>query len=335
MKIRHAIYTGAVALTALIGGCSTFYTMNEKDQAVITKFGKPQAIIVGSQIPGQPDENKVQELATKYPTLSVTSGAGLKVKMPLFDQINKFDDRVLEYDSDPADVVTKDKKHALIDTYARWRIEDPLKFMTTVRTESGAQSRLDDIIYSAVRDEVGQHELVEIVRTSKEPLESGEGQHYAAIKKGRQEMLKDITAQANKAAIEQYGIRIIDVRIKRADLPPENAEAVYKRMIAERTRISKKYISEGEEQATGIRASTDRTCMEITTTAHALAEDIRGQSDAQALKIYAAAYGQDPEFFRFWLTLENYRTAFSGGNKKLVVGTDSEFNRFLTTSRPK
>jgi membrane protease subunit HflC len=246
-----------------------------------------------------------------------------------------FQDRVLEYDSAPTDVVTKDKKHLVIDNYATWRIQNPLIFLQTVRTENGAQARLDDIIYSVIREHLGRNILVEIVRSSNDPIQTTEKHEFEPIEKGREAIMQEITFLANEKA-QEYGIVLLDVRIKRADLPEENAQHVYGRMRAERERIAKKYRSEGEEEARKVRAETDKQRKIILADAYKKAEKTKGDGDAKAIKIYAEAYSKDPEFFRLFRTLEAYPEVFGGTQKtRLIMTTDSEFNQYLKSPEEK
>ena len=234
-----------IVLVVVVLLSSSFFIVDETRQAVITFFGEPVTIILGSLSPEMKDdlEKAINEYEMEKNTkLKIKQGAGLYMKIPFLQKVILMEDRVLEYDSPPTDIVTKDKKHLLVDNFARWRIVNPLWFIQTVRTENGAQSRLDDIIYSVLREELAKSNLVEIVRT--EDIASLE-EH---ITTGREVIMTAVTKKADITA-RRYGIQLIDVRIKRADLPKENLNAVFNRMQAERERISKRYRSEGEEEA--------------------------------------------------------------------------------------
>ncbi|RMF55590.1 protease modulator HflC [Candidatus Woesearchaeota archaeon] len=330
-----------IGLAGLIGSCSSLYVVDETKQAVVTQFGRPVKMIVGSMRPGSEDSQAVEEMRERYSVVAdssatgsarqieITGGPGLYVKIPFIQSVKMFEDRILEYDSAPTDIVTKDKKHLVIDNYARWRIKDPLLFLQRVRTENGAQTRLDDIIYSVIREQLGRYDLVEIVRSTNNPIQTTETHEYETISVGRERIMEEITQVANQKANE-YGIEIIDVRIKRADLPEENAQHVYGRMRAERERIAKKYRSEGEEEARKIRAETDKEKRIILADAYQKAQGIRGEGDAEAIRVYAEAYSQDPEFFRMFRILEAYPEAFASGEKtRIVVTTDTDFNQYL------
>ena len=281
--MRSAIGLVVVIVVALFGANLVTFTVNEVEQVVVTQFGQPRDVI---------------------------TEPGLYFKLP--DPIQKvtvFDKRLLDYDSDADPIYTKDKKILLLDNYARWRIVDALQFMQALRTENEAQARLDDIIYSELRKELGQHELAEVIATNREAI------------------MDTVTVRAALAALV-YGIEIVDVRVKRADLPPENEAAVYNRMRAERAREAMAYRSEGEEQALKIRAETDLESASIRATAYETAQGTRGKGDAEALGIYAAAYRGAGDFYEFTRTLEAYESALD--EKTILVqpvGTD--FLRFL------
>jgi len=235
---------------------------------------------------------------------------GLHFKVPFLQSANKFEDRVLEYDAAAAPIITSDKKHLDIDNYARWRITDPLKFYKTVRNVDGAQEKLDDIVFSEIRAELARHTLTEIVSIN------------------REEILEKVHRQCAQKA-EEYGINVIDVRIKRADLPAEVAHSVYARMNAERQRIAKKYRSEGEEEAVKIRAATDKEKTILLAESYRKAEKLRGEGDGEAIRVYAEAFEKDPEFFAFVRTLEAYKKSLSSGTT-IVLPSDSEFFQFLS-----
>ena len=281
--MRSAIGLVVVIVVALFGANLVTFTVNEVEQVVVTQFGQPRDVI---------------------------TEPGLYFKLPdPIQKITVFDKRLLDYDSDADPIYTKDKKILLLDNYARWRIVDALLFMQALRTENEAQARLDDIIYSELRKELGQHELVEVIATNREAI------------------MDTVTVRAAAAALV-YGIEIVDVRVKRADLPPENEAAVYNRMRAERAREAKAYRSEGEEQALKIRAETDLESASIRATAYETAQGTRGKGDAEALGIYAAAYRGAEDFYEFTRTLEAYESALD--EKTILVqpvGTD--FLRFL------
>ncbi|MBT3232900.1 MAG: protease modulator HflC [Calditrichaeota bacterium] len=260
-----------------------FYTVDETKQAVVLQFGKP---------------------------VRTVTEAGLHVKMPWPVQtVIYFERRILDYDSAPTEILTEDKKNLDVDNFAKWRIIDPLKFLVTVQNENGAQARLDDIIYSELREALGQHELEEIVSTNRSEL-------------------MDMITSASDSTARDYGIEVIDVRIKRADLPEQNERSVYERMRAERKRIANRYRSEGEEEALKIRAVTDSLKVVIMAEAYKNSQITRGDADAKAIEIYANAFNQDPEFFEFIRTLEAYKSIIDS-NTVLVLPPDTELLKFL------
>ncbi len=272
-----------ILILALIGTSLVTFTVDERESIVITQMGKPVRTVV------EP---------------------GLHFKLPYpFQTAHVFEDRLLEYDSAPTEIITKDKKNLVVDNYASWRIVDPLKFMQTVGTEIGAQSRLDDIVYSELRVELGARDLHEIVAVS------------------RAEIMEIVTEKCYQKTLE-YGIEVADVRIKRADLPEENEKYVFDRMRAERTRIANQYRSEGNEEATKIKAETDRDRTLILAEAYRKAQEIRGEGDAEALKIYANAYQRDPYFYEFTRSLEAYEKSLSQ-KAVVILSTDSELFKFM------
>ncbi len=284
MKRGHVI--AIIVVLLLLIGRSFLFVVDEKTQVVITQFGKPV--------------RTVQE-------------PGLNFKLPYpIQQVNKYDDRLLEYDSAPTDIITKDKKNLVIDNYSRWRIAEPLKFLQAVRDENGAQSRLDDIVYSMLRVELGNYDLLDIVA------------------KEREEIMDTVTVMCNRRALE-YGIEVIDVRIKRGDLPEENEKAVFERMRAERLRIANQYRSEGEEEATKIRAQTDKEKVIILAQAYRAAQEIKGEGDARAAAIYADAFSRDPAFYQFVRTLEAYEKSIDEGTT-IVLSPEAEFFEYFWRS---
>jgi membrane protease subunit HflC len=234
---------------------------------------------------------------------------GLYVKVPFIQEVTYFDKRLLDYDSDPQDVITQDKKTLLLDNFAKWRITDPLKVYQNFQSQRGALQRLHDIIYSELRVELGRHDLLEIVAT------------------GRADLMKIVTQRANEKA-SAYGIEIQDVRIKRADLPEQNEKAVFARMQAERERQAKQYRAEGAEEAQKIRSEAEKDKEIILAQAYKESEELRGAGDAKAFKVYADAYRQDPRFFEFTRSMEAYKKTFKD-KSTIVMSPDSEFFRYL------
>ena len=242
------------------------------------------------------------------PVRSITE-PGLRWKVPFIQDVTYFDKRLLDYDSGAQDVITKDKKTLLIDNFAKWRITDPLKVYQAFQTQRSAYKRLDDIIYSELRVEVGRHDLSEIVS------------------KTRSDIMAIVTKRGNEKAAA-YGIEIVDVRIKRADLPEQNEKAVFARMQAEREREAKQYRAEGAEEAQKIRSEAEKDREILLAEAYKTAEELRGEGDAKAFKQYADAYRQDPKFFEFTRSMEAYKKTFNG-RSTLLLTPDSEFFKYL------
>ncbi len=236
--------------------------------------------------------------------------AGLHFKLPPpFHTIEYFEKRLLIYDTPPNIVVTQDKKNMVVDSYARWSITDPLLFRQTVRTEPAAQARLDDIIYSDLLKELGRHTLEEIVNTNRDTI------------------MINVALGANEKAVA-YGIAILDVRIKRTDLPKENEEAIYRRMRAERNRIANLYRGAGDREARTIRAGADKDVKAILAEAYKTSQIKRGEAESKAIDIYARAFNQDPNFFEFMRTMEMYKKTLDG-NTTIVLPPDNELFKYL------
>ena len=265
---------------------SFFFKVREDRQVVVTRFGKP---------------------------VRVLRDAGLNYRVPFVEQLTFFDRRLLEYDSNPTEIITQDKKSLVVDNFSRWRIIDPLQFLRTVRNETGAQARLDDIIYSELRQELGRKDLSDIVS------------------KDRAQLMAKVTKASDEKARE-YGIEIVDVRLKRADLPVENLKAIYGRMQAERQRIARQYRSEGKEQAQKIRAETNRERDVLLAEAYEKEQITKGEGDAKSIDLNAQAFGQDQEFYAFLKSLEVYRSSLKE-KTTLLLPAGSDFLRFLQGSR--
>jgi len=248
--------------------------------------------------------------------VNVVKDAGLHFKMP-WQSVTHFDRRLLVQDAPPNEVITMDKKTILVDAYTRWRITDPLKVYQVARNENGVAARMEDVIRSKIRNVLGRHTLLEIVS----------GGEDASL---RIKLMHAITNKADNN-VRNMGIRIADVRIKRADLPQENSDAVFKRMKAERQRIAKQYRSQGAEAATEIRAQADKERKIVLADAYKKSEIIRGKADANIARIYAHAYNKDPKFYAFTRSLQAYRDAIGKGTK-LVITPNSEFFHFFEHS---
>ena len=290
-------------------GSGALFIVDETKQAVITQFGKP----VGKPV----------------------SSSGLHFKSPFIQQAHYFEKRILNWDGDPNQIPTRDKKYIWVDTTARWKIIDALKFLQSVGNEMGAQSRLDDIINSATRDAVTNHLLVDAVRNSNRILESkelGEDAIFAdevleRIEVGRQQLTRAILEKA-KVLAPQYGIEIVDVRIKRVNYVEDVRNKVYDRMIAERKRAAEKYRSEGQGKSAEISGQVGKELKLITSEAYRQAQGLIGKADAEAISIYAQAYNQDPDFYSFLKTLETYQKTIDE-KSTIILTTDSDYYKYL------
>jgi modulator of FtsH protease HflC len=301
----------ALVLIVLIVLMGSTYVVNETQQVVLTQFGEP----VGNPV----------------------TSPGLHFKLPVIQKANYFDKRFLEWDSDPNQMPTKDKRFIWVDTYARWRISDPLLFFQRLRDERGAQSRLDDILDGETRNAVARHDLVEVVRSTNRKPETvlvdseEETAILQPIKTGRQEITKQILAKASERTAD-LGIELIDLRIKRINYVEEVQKDVFARMIAERKRVAERFRSQGEGQAARIRGERERELKRIQSEAYMKAQEVRGKADGQATAIYAEAYNKDPSFYAFVKSLETYEAA-ADDKTVLVLTTDSDLLKYLKTTR--
>jgi len=281
--MKSLIIFGIVVLAAIITYNLFTFTVDETRKAAVLRFGE---------------------------IIRLIEEPGLYFKVPILQKVTYLEDRVLNYDIQPRDVLTSDQKRLVIDNYAIWRVGDPQTFIeSTGASLRNAQSRIDDIVYSDLRNILAKNTLDEIVSEK------------------RLEYLQQV-AELSREKLLEFGIILIDVRIKRADLPSEIEQAVFSRMRSERERIAAQLRAEGEEQARQITSNADKDADIILAEARKTAEKVRGEGDAEALEIYADAYNQDPEFYRFWRTLESYRLALAD-NTRIILSTDSDYFEFL------
>jgi membrane protease subunit HflC len=297
--MKKAIF-GILLVLILFTASSSLFVIYEGEQAIVTRFGKP----VGE---------------VRY--------AGLNWKLPLIEEVFRFERRMLKWDGDPNQITTKEKKFIWVDVTARWKIVDPLKFYTTVATVSGAQSRLDDIIDSVVRDAVSGNYLVDLVRGSTYQGSDDVRTLAGETRRNRDEILGNILKKASVNTLE-YGIELVDVLIKRLNYVEKVRERVYERMVSERNKVAAEYRSEGEGIRAEILGEMGKELKRIESEAYRKAEEIKGQADAEAARIYAEAYGADPEFYSFYRTLEAMDKTIKS-NSKLVISTESDFYRYL------
>ena len=313
----------AILLALVIGTyvlISTIYTVSEVEQVIITQFGKP----VGAPV----------------------TSAGLKFRVPFVQDVNPIDKRVLEWDGNPSDMPTKDKLYISVDLFARWRITDPLQYFLRLRDERSAQSRLDDILGSETRNAVAKHELIEIIRTTRDrvPLRDAiltddekklDMGSLVPIHKGRKLVEKEIFAAAAQK-VRVFGIELLDIRFKRINYNQSVRPKIYERMISERRQIAERFLSEGNGEAARIRGNRVRDLNKIQSEAYRAVEEIRGVADAKATEIYAKAYNQSRqavEFYEFTRTMQAYRSVIAQ-NTTLILSTESDLFKFLKGMTP-
>jgi membrane protease subunit HflC len=307
VKIIIGIFVFLVIIVLL----NSFYVVSETNQVIITQFGEP----IGNAV-------------TK---------PGLHMKVPFIQKANYFEKRWLEWDGDPNEIPTKDKKYIWVDTYARWKISDPLVFFQRLRDERNAHSRIDDIIDGETRNAVANYDLIEIVRSSNREFEQTEEtailEIASAIPKivtGR-EKIAQIILEKSSEITPDFGVELRDVRIKRVNYVEEVQRKQFDRMISERQRIAAKYRSEGDGKSAEIRGEKERELKRITSEAYRTSQEIKGKADAEATKIYAQAYNLDPEFYQFMKTLETYIASLDK-ETWLLLSTDAEFLKYLKDS---
>ena len=316
-----SLSAAALAVLLLLVGSGAFYTVDPTEQVIITQFGKP----VGEPV----------------------TEPGLHFKVPFIQAVKRFDKRFLQWDGAPVGIPTKDKTYIHVDTFARWRIKDPLQFFLRLRDERSAQSRLEDILGSETRNAIAKHDLIEIIRTdkSREPLHddslksgptgSGSLGTMPPIKFGRVVIEQDIMKAAT-VKLAEFGIELLDLRIKRVNYNPDVLTRIYQRMISERLQIAQRFRSEGEGEAASIAGQRERDLNEIQSKAYREVQRIRGEADAKASEIYAKAYSQNPkaaEFYAFLKSMETYRLIFSR-DSMLVLSTDSDLFKLIKRIDP-
>ncbi len=312
MKQAGMVLLGVLLVAGVLAFSGAVYVVDETQQVVITQFGSPVD--------------------------SAVDTPGLHYKLPFIQRANFFNKRFLEWDGDSNQLPTRDKRFIHVDTYARWRITNPLLFFQRLRDERGAQSRLDDILDGETRNTIANHDLIEVVRSSNRDIAAGdelgaiaEGETVADIMAGRDALATEVLTAA-QTRTSDLGIEILDFRFKRINYVEEVRREVYNRMISERLRIAEQFRSEGAGEAARINGEKERELRTISSEAYRQAEEIMGNADASAADIYASAYNSDADFYRFLKTLEVYRETLRQ-NTMLLLGTDGEFLRFLESSR--
>jgi membrane protease subunit HflC len=297
---------------------SSFYTVSEVEQVIITQFGRP----VGPPV----------------------TTAGLKLKTPFIQDVNPIDKRILEWDGNPSDMPTKDKLYIAVDLFARWRINDPLQYFLRLRDERSAQSRLDDILGSETRNAVAKHELIEIIRTTKDRVPLRDAQLIDAesdvgalvpIHRGRKLVEQEIFAAASQK-VKVFGIELLDIRFRRINYNESVRPKIYDRMISERRQIAERFLSEGNGEAARIRGNRERDLNKIQSEAYRSVEEIRGVADAKATEIYASAYNRSAEavaFYEFTRTMQSYKSIIAD-NTTVILSTDSDLFKFFKNMSP-
>jgi membrane protease subunit HflC len=306
---RQLAALAAAALALLL--FSGIYTVSETEQAILVQFGRP----VGG----------------------VVDRPGLHVKVPFIQTVYRFDKRWLEYDGDPNEIPTRDKKYIWVDTYARWRIIDPLRFFQAVRDERGGQSRLDDIVDGETRNAVASFDLIEVVRSSNRPFQIteelsgiGSAEAMTQVATGRSKIAQVILEKAAKITPE-FGIELVDVRFKRLNYVDTVQQKVFERMVSERKRIAERSRSEGQGRAAEIRGQKERDVLAASSVGYKTAQELKGAADAQAASVYAQAYNKDPDLYQFLKSMETL-SASMDEKATLVLSTDSELLKFLKAS---
>lgn len=325
MKSIIAAFITVAALIVLNG---TLYTVGEQEQVIITQFGKP----VGRAINSDMAKNE----------------AGLHFKTPFIQEVNRFEKRILEWDGTSTAMTTREKQTIIVDAFARWRITDPLKYFQTVRDERSALSRLEDTVGNAVRSVVARHDLVEVIRTNKNPKATTPGASVTpavpvpaevvaatpgrlqAIRFGREELERQILEQASPA-VERWGLKLLDVRLKRINYNPTVTAKIHEQMISERMQIAESFRSDGKGEAAKINGRRQKELDQIQSEAYRTVQELMGKADAKASQIYAQAYTASPaaaDFYQFIKTLETYKASL-GRDTTLILSTDSDLFKYI------
>ena len=313
MKQKAQVYI-TIAIIAVVAiiiiASSSFYVVDIKSQCVITQFGRPVKIVQ------QP---------------------GLKIKTPFIQKVKYFEKRIIEWDGEPSDILTRDKENIGINTWARWKIVDPLKFYTSLGTEDRGQGVLDEVIGSAVKNIVSSYPLNEMLRNTNRKLEyttveleKAETDKNVHISSGRSSLVKEINKMADEGLSDRYGMELVDVRIKHINYIPAVIPKIFDRMRSERIRIANKYESEGRREEAEILGYMKKELEKIESEGYKIATETRGEADAEAVKIYADAYGKDPDFYSFAKTLETYETTIDE-NTRLYLSTDSDYYKYINS----
>ena len=303
-----AVFAAAAALLLVL---SSIYTVSETEQVILTQFGRPLG--------------------------GVLKEPGLHVKVPFVQTVHRFDKRWLEFDGDANEIPTKDKKYIWVDTYARWRIADPLRYFQAVRDERGGQSRLDDIVDGETRNAVASFDLIEVVRSTNRPFQVteelegiGSAEAMAQVVMGRSKIAQIILEKAARITPE-FGIELVDVRFKRINYVDTVQQKVFERMVSERKRIAERSRSEGQGRAAEIRGQKERDMLSASSAGYKSAQEIKGAADAKATAVYASAYNRDPDLYQFLKSMETLNASLDE-KTWLILSTDSELLKYLKAS---
>ncbi|GHV05542.1 protein HflC [Clostridia bacterium] len=310
--MKKWIIAGVAVLAIIILAGNSFFILREDESAIVQRFGRITSMHVQKSEVESEQALAAQMEASGYGYVKTHVGAGLKVKIPFIDSLTKYTHKYMTYDTTPRQVITKDKKKLTFDNNAQWRIENPVMFYIAVRNIATARDRIDNILYSRMNDKVGKMES-HVLITDKAAVEG---------------MLRELADEVSGESFKAFGVEVVDIRIKRTDLPPENYDSIYNRMITERNRVAAEYRSEGDEEAMKTRSQTDRDVITITSEAKRQAEVLKGEGDGQAAQIFNEVYGRDPAFFEFYNTLDAYRATING-SATLVIPADAPFAKYL------
>jgi len=310
IKFIGIFIVAVIVLAVLLN--SVFFTVDEREQVVVKQFNEVVKVVVDE------DTGEIRQAIAENKQLKdvdVVVGKGLFLKIPFVQSTESFTNMLLTYDTNSREVITNDKKKLVLNNFAQWRIVNPALFVISLKNERAAHTRLDDIIYSKLNEEIGKVDAHVVISDKNYVMD----------------MLKRVTQSTNEQ-MENYGVEVVDIRIKRTDLPEANYNNIFNRMKTERERAAKAYRSQGKEEAQKIRSEADKEATIIEAKAYEEAEKIIGEGDAEALRIYAEAYNKDPEFYEFWRTLQAYKNTLNG-KTKIVIEPDSEFAKYLFKSK--
>lgn len=308
-RLKSVVTQYAVLLALMVLSISSLFIVNETENVVVSRFGKITKIYVTSS-----DKKAVLDFIKsdkQFADVVVSDSRGIQFKIPILDRIDRYDNRLLTYDTNPCDIITGDKKKLVVDNFAQWRITNPLLFKITMKNTTNAHVRIDDILYSKVREKLSLTDADTLV----------------GDKTANEKLFEDIRVASNKD-LASSGIEIYDIRVKHIMLPAENMQNIYNKMISEREQMAKKYRSEGEEEYLKVTSSAQKEATIIEAEAYEKAQKIKGEGDAEAIKIYNNVFNRDPEFYKFYRTLQSYKKTIND-KTVIVIPSDSDFAKYL------